>query len=418
VKRNLQAEGQSGSFACEALSAIVAPNGAFVTYNGKATTTNTVDLLTGGWQICSPDSSSYTLALLGPKYWFASPLGPTNPSDTSVSLNSSPTTFKLIDLGNFQFNIFANITDNPEIGLGSDNILHWDASDFPTYPDAPVFTIPLKYYPASAGIPPLQTGEIALFQGCNYDTTHGTWVINANLPNFGAIQFTDPSTGAVVRLDDVAQSVQVGPQTSGLLFANVNYGGQEQFISANIPCLSGTSLGVNTASSFKLESVQQFLAATNACQNCNLSGLDLSGLDLTGGLFSGTLFINANLTNTNFHSATLDNANLGGAGTMFAGTNLVSASLHCTSFSGADLSPATVVANGDAPSVITDFSCRVDLSGTTLNLDTFPLSQWRYLNLTGATINDVAGATLSTTTHPLDLSGAILSATRRCPTSS
>ena len=56
----------------------------------------------------------------------------------------------------------------------------------------------------------------------------------------------------------------------------------------------------------------------------------------------------------------------------------------------------------------TDFSCRVDLTGATFNLSTFPLSQWRYFNLTGAKVNGVTGAILSTTTSPLELSGAIL----------
>jgi uncharacterized protein YjbI with pentapeptide repeats len=38
----------------------------------------------------------------------------------------------------------------------------------------------------------------------------------------------------------------------------------------------------------------------------------------------------------------------------------------------------------------------------------FAPGDWRYFNLTGATVHGVAGATLSTTASPLDLSGAIL----------
>jgi uncharacterized protein YjbI with pentapeptide repeats len=61
------------------------------------------------------------------------------------------------------------------------------------------------------------------------------------------------------------------------------------------------------------------------------------------------------------------------------------------------------------PTIAPDFSCRLDLHGATLAVATFALEDWRYMDLTGATIAGAAGATLSSQAAPLDLSGAILS---------
>src|SRR5262249_54078287 len=98
-----------------------------------------------------------------------------------------------------------------------------------------------------------------------------------------------------------------------------------------------------------------------------------------------------------------------GAGTILTDANFTSSSLHCTNFSWTDVTQSVIAPAGKKANIVTNFSCRTNLSNATLNVDTFPLTQWRYLNLNGTTINDVAGATLSTTTSPLNLSGAILS---------
>jgi uncharacterized protein YjbI with pentapeptide repeats len=206
-------------------------------------------------------------------------------------------------------------------------------------------------------------------------------------------------------------SVKVGPQTQAILFADANYGGQVQPIAADTSCLNGTAIG-SGASSFQITPYRDFLVATDACQNCNLSGLDLSGLTLTGGQFQGTTFTGANLANTNLQSASLNNANVNSATTLLTNTNFLGALVRCTNFSGADLSQATFQVSGViAPVVTTDFSCRVDLTSATLNLSTFPLTQWRYFNLTGAKINGLTGATLSTTASRLNLSGVIFNST-------
>jgi uncharacterized protein YjbI with pentapeptide repeats len=203
-------------------------------------------------------------------------------------------------------------------------------------------------------------------------------------------------------------SVEVGPQTSALLYSNANYSGQVQGITVDTSCLTTDSPIGSGTSSFKLTSQHDVVVATHSCQNCNLSGLDLSDLDLSGGNFQGSTFTGANLANTILQGATLDNANLNSGDTNLAGANFISARLRCTNFSGADLSSARVSFSGINPIVATDFSCRVDLSDATLDLSTFPLTQWRYFNLTRATINGLAGVTLSTIAKPLNLSGVIL----------
>ena len=316
-------------------------------------------------------------------------------------IHTTPTPFKLTDLGNGQFTLAANFSGTLyPIVVGSDNVLHWAT---PGTPPA-VFTTVLKFYSALATTPqPLVAGEAALFQACNYELISGggMWVFTGNIPAFGVFQsFDNP-------FDNTIASIQFGPQTSAIVFPDPNYGGQVQTITEDTPCLSGTPIG-SGASSIKITPSRQFISSTNACQNCYLSGVDLSNLDLSGGQFQGSTFTGANLANTSFQGASLDNANLNGAATVLSGANFVSALLHCTNLSEADLSQALVLFSGIRPIVTTDFSCRVDLTGATFNLSTFPLSQWRYFNLTGAKVNGVTGAILSTTTSPLELSGAIL----------
>jgi len=55
--------------------------------------------------------------------------------------------------------------------------------------------------------------------------------------------------------------------------------------------------------------------------------------------------------------------------------------------------------------LITDFSTRVDLTSATIDVDTFPLELWRYLDLSQASIEGAEGVELSTVEMPLDLSG-------------
>ncbi len=379
-------------------------NGQYISdgsYGAKVSTQSTPPDALGGWYICPDGSGNYTIFQTGGPTTFTAS-GPPS-TDTSLYVNYPATPFKLTDLGNDQFTLAANFggTLYPVV-LGSDNVLHWAAQGTPPA----VFTIALKYYPLTGVAQPLLPGEAALFQACNYDVSStGTWVFTTTFPNLGAFRAFG------VTLDNTVASIKLGPQTITTLYANTNFGGIAQVVGKDIPCLNSTPLGVNTASSVQVTPARQFVASTDECQNCNLSGVDLSNLDLSGGQFPGSTFTGATLAYSSLQGATLDNANLDGADTILFGANFVSALLHCTNFSGADLSQATVLLSSIKPIVTTDFSCRVDLTGAIFNLSSFPLTQWRYFNLTGATINGVTGATLSTSANPLDLSGAILNQT-------
>ncbi len=73
------------------------------------------------------------------------------------------------------------------------------------------------------------------------------------------------------------------------------------------------------------------------------------------------------------------------------------------------VAPVGLAIYDPAPTITAANGCRLLVRAATLNLATFPLSYWRYMDLSGATIEGVAGATLSTKAAPLDLSGALLS---------
>lgn len=364
--------------------------------NAFKLTTQSTPANDGGWNICPDGSGNYLIFQPGGPYAFNS-AGPSS-TDKSLHVDWPATPFKLTELGNNQFTLAANFSGKLyPVVLGADNTLQWTSAG--TNPS--VFSISLKYYESDVQAQDLQVGEVALFQGCNYDSTiSGTWVFTTEVPDFGQFK--------ILPLDNNVASVKPGPETIASLYADANFAGTRQLISEDTPCLSTTPLGVNTASSLQISPARQFVAATDECQNCNLTGIDLSDLDLSGGQFQGTTFTNADLTSTILQGASLNNANLNGAATILTGTNFVSSLLRCTNFSGADLSQAIVTFSGIKPIVTTDFSCRLDLAGASFNLSAFPISQWRYFDLTGAKINNINQAVLSSSSSPLDLSGAIL----------
>ena len=239
AKGALQADGTLSSFpsACDPnvvnnpTYTFTAPNGqyvnldfwAFVNGNSavKLYTTATPDA-GSGWNIC-PDSSGNvtlvnTLAFTPELPLVIFSAGPPN-TDTALYYNfndefihTTPTPFKLTDLGNGQFTLAANFSGTLyPIVVGSDNVLHWATPG--TTPA--VFTTVLKFYSAVATAPqPLVAGEAALFQACNYDLISGggMWVFTGNIPDFGVFQSFDHP------LDNTVASIQFGPQTSAILF--------------------------------------------------------------------------------------------------------------------------------------------------------------------------------------------------------
>jgi uncharacterized protein YjbI with pentapeptide repeats len=370
----------------------------------------------GTWVICQDGSDNYNvikppLVSGAPDFFFS-----TGPPNTDTSFYSEgedntngyePTAFKLTDLGNGQFTLAANFGGMfYPIVVGADGALHWTTSGAPT-----TFTIVLKYYEPGVAAQPLLPGEVALFQACDYDVSNtGTWVFNTSISDFEPFHIVNTSFS----LDNTVASVKLGPLTIATLYANANFSGTAQVMTADTPCLSSTPLGVGTASALKIQSARDFIASTKTCQNCNLSGVDLSYLDLSGGDFTGSIFIGANLTNTNFQSTTMDHANLSsyGGAVILTNTDFRDARLHCTNLQDSQLRDAFFwddITPPILPIITRDFSCRLALQYASLNVGTFPVSDWRYLILNHAVIHDGSGQTLSTISDPLDLSRAKLS---------
>jgi uncharacterized protein YjbI with pentapeptide repeats len=253
---------------------------------------------------------------------------------------------------------------------------------------------------------PLAPGEVAFFSECNFGGT-------------GAVTVFDTPQPPVYGFDNGVLSIRLGSGTFVELFAGADYQGDLLPFSEETSCLTTPApLG-----SFKLTTVAKtFVLATDTCLGCNLAGIDLSGLDLSGGNFARSSFLQANLSGTQLDGAILTSTDFASADVSqasFAGADLTNASLaqttmtknkfhgavlHCTNFAGSDLSTADFSVPAD---LVRNFSCRLNLTGATLNYTTFPAADWRYFDLTASTMIKPPQE-LSTSSAPLDLSGAVL----------
>jgi uncharacterized protein YjbI with pentapeptide repeats len=252
-------------------------------------------------------------------------------------------------------------------------------------------------------------GEVAIYVDGGFSTARGTWVIRANIPNVNGIYYTEPASFGIPfsplllgYSPDRIFGVRVGPLTVATFYLDPNYNTQ------TIPPVGEDNPNaLENYTSITVAAARDFIISTNSCQRCNLTGIDLSGLDLTKGNFLQSTFTSANLFGTNLTEANLTGANLGGADITLAETNFQDAILSSTSFRGADLSES--FADSTRGLVVPPgFTHRPDLTDASIDLDTFLLSDWRYLNLTSATVYDYQGALLSTATCPTDFSGALL----------
>jgi len=284
---------------------------------------------------------------------------------------------------------------------------------------------------------PLARGEVALFSECLY-------------LGIGAVSITDTSRFAAFDVPtpgydpppQIVSSIRLGPGTFMELYTDYNFAGTLTGISEDQFCL----LPPVPVSSFKvLTDARTFIIQTNGCVNCNLTGIDLSDLDLSGGIFTGSSFLQSDLSGTDFTGASMTGVDLSGstmiatvfddallvnaslasgslANASFGGTNLTNAAflaatdltgtdfsggavLHCTSFESSDVSVAMF---DSTPDILRDLSCRLNLENATLDYNTFPVADWRYLDLSSSHMNNVPD-TLSTSSAPLDLSGVNLS---------
>ena len=255
----------------------------------------------------------------------------------------------------------------------------------------------------------LQEGEVAIFADCNYKPP--AVVFSADVEDFNVYDYapTDADGNVLAIKAGAAASVMLGPNTFVELLtkpANQCYPCTTYGVPEDTPCLSGTSVAGNVQQ-MKIVSPKTYIADTGGCDNCNLTGVDLSGYDMSNKSFVNAIFSDANLTNASFNTGMLKDADFSGSGTQLTETDFSSATLECTDFSSTVLTGATFGAN----TFTTDFSCRLNLTEATINATTFSFKNWRYFDLTNATIINDTGTTpltLSTVSSSLNLSGAIL----------
>lgn len=286
--------------------------------------------------------------------------------------------------------------------LSSDlNVIHSGTQLMIANAPAVTFTALYRVYRQGAQVPAPQAGEVQLLNAACGQAPAATFVSSADLPDLA---------GAGIRgFSNVI--VRPGPGTAAVAYPKINHGGTPRYITEE------TCLNALPASLAIMPTTADFVASSNMCTHCDLTGVSLQGLNLSGGNFTGTLFNQGNLTNTDFQSAILDGAKFRsyqseGGPTTLTGTNFLGAHLNCTDFQASDLRTAAFWAPGVIDLVITrDFSCRLQLQFATLSGTTFPLQDWRYLLLDGAHIVDISGQALSTTGAPLDLSKARMSGT-------
>ena len=276
-------------------------------------------------------------------------------------------------------------------------ILISDISGDGTDPNHLVWDFTYIGYADASTMPALQEGEFAIYGECDFQGTAFFFDADVDFDLFAALERQE-----ITPPYDNIYSIKLGPSTFLQMFKD---GAFTTDVGADIDCASEA---IRTDRITVFVDVLKFIAATSTCINCNLSGMDFSGDDFIGVDFSGAILTSANLTDTNLSNSKLTDANLdaitGNNGSSLSGTNFTGARLGCTSFKGSVLTDATFGDN----ILVMDQSCNVDLSGATLDFDAFDPMDWRFLDLSSTSMNDVP-QTLSTAEQPLDLSGAILS---------
>lgn len=211
-----------------------------------------------------------------------------------------------------------------------------DPAYFPPVQLHPVF----RYFPN--GLPTslkLGVGQVALFTGANCT---GRAVISeqSELPYFsgGDISSTNAFGPPLFEptylpgLATLGRSFQLGLQTSAVAYAGPYYQGQSQKFSQLTCNTNGVgSSGQAPGSLTMAVDTVTMVISSDACEYCNLAGLDFSGLNLShvklsnanlnGAILSGADLSGADLRNASLQGAYLISANLDGA-------NLCSAQLN------------------------------------------------------------------------------------------
>jgi uncharacterized protein YjbI with pentapeptide repeats len=374
-----------------------------------------LDLAVGGFTSCRFGSGETTFAIHKANGEGYLTIGTANQVPFAPIGFFSPTPYDIVDLGNFQFALYHG---GYPIFEGDDLALHWaipaDNRDGFAPASAPTpLSNPITYYPPGTPVPDLLPGEVALMKGSGFNTSQGTWVIRGDLPDTSSIAYTNPFTGQRLTIpplggvDNSCDSVRLGPRTVLQTFRRTFYYLPLSDLGQDQSCVW---FAAETAS-LQIVSAEQWIASTNACNRCNLSGIDLSGEDLSSGSFNASTFVGANLTNTIFRDANVSYSDFSGADTRLDGTDFSGAGLIVGDlFRGSDVSKTNLrLRLGDGENYLDSYPDLLDFHGATVSVQTLYPKFWRLQDFTGAVFVDSKGADVSSTSDPIDLSSAKMS---------
>ena len=226
------------------------------------------------------------------------------------------------------------------------------------------FHVLFRFYPDGTQLKSLNAGEVALWQGCNFQ---GPAAVFIPLGGAGVLSPPYPLTNlssTYVSLDGTAKSVKITPGAS--LFWGPDASTIQGAAVSDTACLSSAPAG-----QLFVEPVANTLALAhnllnNSCVGCELAGQTLAypaGSPLAN-------FAKWNLTGADFTNAVLTNLNLSGA-------NLSGAKFKGATLTDVDLSNTTLVSSG------------LDFTGATLTRVHFNGLNVSNFNFTGATLNQV-----------------------------
>jgi uncharacterized protein YjbI with pentapeptide repeats len=326
--------------------------------------------------------------------------------------NSYHRTLAINDLGHYEFTFSwpagsSSLYFSAQNSAFSPNSLQGNSGSAPQ--GTKMFT-QFRYYPDSTQMQPLNQGEVAFFEKCNYQ---GKSVVATN-------SFEPSSYSINGNSNNQFLSVRLSNNTTVQLSTLDTPGGtpsQSYFVFEDTACLPASLFVANLIYPIdKVISGNQ----TFACPNCRLVNANLSNVNIqdsdwqqanmSGATLSTVQFsAQTNLSGAKFVKGTLSNVSFEGA--TLTGADFTGATLNCVDLSGTQTSPRDLtVVNLSGAIWQTGSSCRNNLSYTRLSTTTLPPTFWKTANLTGAVFTDLTpGMPLSTQANPLDLTGAQLS---------
>ncbi len=247
----------------------------------------------GDCQVQTVGVGSYITYLQGPLYTYSQKYTYTPPAAF----------FRLNDLGGYNFYLTLDLIRQSYVGIAGQNAActsnAYNGDMYKT-----VFTVLYRYYDDSSLLPPLQQGEVALFEKTGYGGK--AWVFMKDQPDLAKL------TAAV----SAARSVKTGPNTKVALYDNAS-GLRNTYVGYNMDDLSKTSITGSLASLQVSPDISNIKLSSKSCRYCDLSGFSIgstgSGTWLDTYDFTGANFSNASFTNVTVFKSTFTGANLTGS---------------------------------------------------------------------------------------------------------